>query len=861
MRAETIIATHSSTDFDAFASMIAARRLYPGSAVVLQPMLARNVREFARLYADELDLADASALELERVRRLVVVETVDAGRLGELEPLVSDPAVEKIVFDHHERDRPDWVRSEDFYLASEGALTTALVGILAERELVVSPLEATVFALGIHEDTGSLTFASTTQRDAEAIAWCLRHGARLDELGHFLRPALGEEERELLGTMMASVTMLQESGVELLIASARWPRYVEDIALLAHKLVDLTDCDALACLVEMEGRVLGVFRSRIPELDAAALAALLGGGGHRGAASASVRVPLEEARKRIEEGISSAIEEPRRAGEVMSSPPRFVTPQTGAAEAMAACQRYRQSGILVIENGQLRGAVTREDLDKALGHGLDQAPVKAVMALEVATCDPSTALPELRRMLVASPAGRVAVVDGGEVKGVVTRGDLLAAIGRAEAPAPADHANLEQELQRLPALAPLREAIAAVGAGYEGIYLVGGSVRDVLLGAESFDIDIAVEGDAIALARELARLLQGRIRAHEKFGSAVVVYDDAAASETGNGRRVDVVTARSEFYDAPAALPSVEHATIREDLFRRDFTVNAMAVSLKADDYGLLVDPFGGRRDLADRRLRVLHNLSFVDDPTRIFRAIRYESRLGFRMDEHAVSLAHSCVEMGLFDDLSSARLRDELVDILDEPDAPRSILRLAEIGVAAAVHPHLAADEEAARLVEQAFRARDRYAPEVPRWRLALAVLARRLPTYELYSWLARLRLRRRDIERIVAAVVFAPRLAEKLQGDPGPVEIVSLVEPVAPDAPLVALAMNELPALERYFESLRGIELEIGGGDLAELGLEQSPRVGEILAELRRRKLNGALAGREQELEAARELIAEGS
>ncbi len=852
MRAQTIIATHSSTDFDAFASMLAARRLYPGSAVVLQPMLARNVREFARLYADELDLVEAAALERSQVRRLVVVETLDASRLGELESLVLDPNVEKVVFDHHERERPDWVEPENFFLTGDGALTTTLVGILAERELEVSPLEATAFALGIHEDTGSLSFASTTQRDAEAIAWCLRHGARLEELGHFLRPALGDEERELLGELLASIRPVQAAGVELLIASARWPRYLEDIALLAHKLVDLTDCDALACLVEMEKRVLGVFRSRVPELDAAKLAAVLGGGGHRGAASAAARISLEQATQMVEDGLGSVLEQPRRASEVMSKPARSVTSKTTVAEAMAACQRYHQSGLLVVEDGKLRGAVNREDLDKAIGHGLDQAPVKALMTLEVAVCERTAALPELRRLLVASPAGRIAVVEDGEVVGVVTRGDLLAALGHQEAPETVAEANLSKELESLSQLAPLREAIATIGGAHEGIYLVGGSVRDVLLGAEGFDIDIAVEGDAIGLARELARLLQGRIRAHEKFGTAVVLYGDSA--------RVDVVTTRSEFYDAPAALPSVEHASIREDLFRRDFTVNAMAVSLKAGDFGRLVDPFGGRKDIAAKRLRVLHNLSFVDDPTRIFRAVRYESRLGFRLDEHGVALARSCVEMGLFDDLSSARLRDELIDILNETDAPRSILRLAEIGVAAAVHPRLAADKEAAELVERVFVLRDRYAPEVPRWRLGLAVLARRLPTYEVYSWLGRLRLRRRDVERIVAAVVFAPRLVERLRRDVSPAEIVSLVEPVAPDAPLIALAMQELPALEQYFESLRGIALEIDGADLVEIGLEQSPRVGEILAELRRRKLNGAISGRAAELKAARSLIGEG-
>jgi tRNA nucleotidyltransferase (CCA-adding enzyme) len=847
----TIIATHTNTDFDALASMLAARRLYPGSLVAMQPTLSRNVREFVRLYADELELVDVSALDLSQVRRLVAVETVHASRLGDLEPLTRDDAVEKIVFDHHERARPEWVKPENLYLTEEGALTTALIGILAERELAVTPLEATAFALGIHEDTGSLSFASTTQRDAEAIAWCLRHGARLDELGHFLRPALGAEERELLSKLMESAHSVRVAGVELLVARAAWPRYLEDIALLAHKLVDLTDCDALACLVEMEGRVLAVLRSRVPELDAARLAAVLGGGGHHGAASASSRLSLDEACQKIENGLASALGQPPSAREVMSKPPRFVEPTTRVSEAMATCQRYRQSGILVLEDGHLRGVVHREDLDKALGHGLDQAPVKAIMALEVAVCAPDTTLPELRRTLVDSAAGRIAVVENDEVIGVVSRGDLLGALGLREEAAPAGGPSLEAELEKLEGLTPLREALATVGGAYEGIYLVGGSVRDVLLGAKGFDIDIAVEGDAIGLARELARLLQGRIRAHEKFGTAVVIYNDAD--------RVDVVTTRTEFYDAPAALPSVEHASIREDLFRRDFTVNAMAVSLKAEDFGRLVDPFGGRRDIAERRLRVLHNLSFVDDPTRIFRAVRYESRLGFRMDEHALALARSCVEMGLFDDLSSARLRDELIDILDEPDSPRSILRLAEIGVTAAVQPHLAADEEAAALVERLRRLRDRFAPELPCWRLGFAVLARRMAAYELYSWLGRLRLRRRDVEKIVAAVVFAPRLVERLQREISPAEIVQLVDPVAPDAPLIALAMQDLPALEEYFERLHGIELEIGGGDLVELGLEQSPRVGEILAELRRRKLNGALAGREAELEAAKALIGE--
>ena len=849
MRAEQVIATHGNTDFDAFASMLAARRLYPGAVVCLAGSLNRNVREFARLHADELELVDASRLELDAVRRLVVVETAAASRLGELEPLTRDPDVEKVVFDHH-GEVPDWARPENVVLSTDGALTTTLVGILAERELAVTPLEATAFACGIHEDTGSLTHATATQRDAEALAWCLRHGASQDLLAEFLHTPLQEGERELLNALLDSLEPVDAHGVELLVAAVSWPEYVDGVSTLAHKLVDLTDARALALLVEMDERVFLVSRSRVHDLDAAALAAALGGGGHEQAASAIFRGSLAEARERIVAAAPTAARRPPTAADVMSAPPRCVSPDDTVSHAMVVCQRHRQSGVLVADDARLRGVVAREDLDKAVGHGLSHAPVKGIMSSRVAACDETTPLPELQRLLLTAPGGRIAVVRDERVLGVVTRRDILRGLGELPVKRPEPAVSLADELAALQDLAPVFEGVAAVSEGYDGVYLVGGTVRDILLGEQSFDVDIAVEGDAIALAEALADALGGRLRAHGKFGTAVVLY--------GEGKRVDVVTARTEFYDAPAALPTVEHATIREDLFRRDFTINAMAVSLKGEDFGALVDPFDGRGDLAAERIRVLHNLSFIDDPTRIFRAVRYEGRYGFALDEHTLSLARGCIEMGLVGDLSSARLRDELVALLEEPEAGRAIVRLGALGADKAVHPHLAADEAAAALLERLVALRDEYGVDAPTWRLGFVALARNLPSDEVYSWLERLKVRRRDAERIAHAVTVAPLIVERLRAEQlAPAEVVRLVDPYAPDAPLLALALADLEPLRAYFTSLRGVRLEVNGADLARMGLAESPRVGEILDELRRRKLNGELDGRDSELAAARELI----
>ena len=849
MRAEQVIATHGNTDFDALASMLAARRLYPDAVVCLAGSLNRNVREFCRLHAEELGLVDFGRLDLTEVRRLIVVETTSASRLGDLEQLARDPDVEKVVFDHHD-DLPDWAPPENVILSDDGALTTTLVGVLAERELAVTPVEATAFALGIHEDTGSLTYRTATQRDAEALAWCLRHGASQDALARFLRMPLADDERELLSALLDSAERVDVDGADLLVAAVPWPQYVDGVSNLAHKLVDLTDARTLALLVEMDGRVFAVVRSRSSDLDAATLARSLGGGGHAYAASAIARLPLDEARRRLLEGARAAARGGVVARDLMSSPPRAVAPDESVAHAMVTCQRHGQSGVLVMEDDRLAGVVAREDLDKAIGHNLSHAPVKGIMSSRVATAGEDTSVAELQRLLQEAPGGRVAVLRGEEVVGVVTPSAVLRALGEPAERRPAPAVSVADRLAALEHLTPAFEAIAALSEGYDGVYLVGGTVRDILLGEPGFDVDIAVEGDAIALARALAKALGGRVRAHEKFGTAVVVY--------GEAERIDVVTARTEFYDAPAALPTVEHATIHEDLFRRDFTINAMAVSLRGDDFGRLVDPFDGRRDLEAGTIRVLHNLSFIDDPTRIFRAVRYEARYGFRMDAQTQRLARGTIEMGLVGDLSSARLRDELHDLLEERQAGRAIVRLGEVGADSAIHPHLVADEEAARLFERLRELRARYARDLPLWRLGIIALARRLPPGEIYGWLGRLKVRRRDAEQIAAAVTVGPRVAERLgAGAATPDEVVKLAEPYAPDAPLYALALTDAEPLHDYFRRLRDVRLEITGADLADLGLGESPRVGEVLSELRRRKLNGELDGRDSELAAARELI----
>jgi tRNA nucleotidyltransferase (CCA-adding enzyme) len=401
-------------------------------------------------------------------------------------------------------------------------------------------------------------------------------------------------------------------------------------------------------------------------------------------------------------------------------------------------------------------------------------------------------------------------------------------------------------------LAAIAAVVAARDESAPDVFVVGGTVRDILLGAEhTDDIDLAVEGDAIAFAYLLADALGGHATPHRKFGTAVVSLPD--------GQHVDVVTTRRESYHAPGALPTVEHAELAHDLQRRDFTVNAMAASLGPDDLGTLFDPYGGQKDLAEGTIRVLHDASFVDDPTRILRAITYEARFGFRLDAHSEALARACVASGHVGELASSRVRDELVDLFEDPHAVAGVRRLGELGVDAAIHPRLRGGDEAAALFSRALAIRDELGVDTASWRLGLAALAREMSAEEISSWLRRIKVRRKDADRIAAAVAVAPRIVARLREKAlEPAEVVALANPYAPDAPLMALALEDRPELRDYFAGLRDVRLQIGGADLIAMGLPESPRIGQILGELRRRKLNGELDGREAELEAARELVA---
>lgn len=392
--------------------------------------------------------------------------------------------------------------------------------------------------------------------------------------------------------------------------------------------------------------------------------------------------------------------------------------------------------------------------------------------------------------------------------------------------------DLSARLRSLPGMGALLEA----SEGLPALYLVGGAVRDLLRGAEPVDLDLAVDGDAAAAAQVLAERLGGEVVAYGRFGTAQLRSRPVSA---------DLAGLRRERYGHPGALPEVEPAGLDEDLARRDFTINAMAVALSGERTGQLHDPHGGRRDLDARAIRVLHDASFADDPTRLLRAVRYASRLGAALEPHTRALADAAAASGALGEVSGARVRDELLDLLAEPEAPESVGLLAELGIARSLHPRLRADPE---LVAGAALA---CAETGAQPALAgLAALCSSAPG-ELSGFVEDLGLPGAERDAVLRAAARGEALADSLRAELRPSELHALLSPEPPEALALALALGAPgdPVL-RYIGELRGARLEVTGDDLVAAGVPASPAIGRALEETLRRKLDGELSGSDDEL-----------
>ncbi|MEG4803818.1 CBS domain-containing protein [Microcoleus sp. ARI1-B5] len=764
-----LVLCHTTADFDALGAAVGLCVLRPGSRIVLTGGCHPTVRDFLALHRDEYPLIERRSVNPQQIRSITIVDASERDRLGKAAEWLDLPHINEIaVFDHHlqaDLDIPATVTQ----IEAVGATTTLIVEKLREKlqnsaengdtTSSLQPSEATVMALGIHVDTGSLTFDGATGRDAMALAWLMEQGASLRVIAEYVEPGLSPQLQDLLKEALNNLRSQTLHGYTVAWVLLSTDAYVPGLSALASRLLDLTETDALLLgnvykfsendssrnISEsaVSNRLAIIGRSRISSTNLSELFKPLGGGGHARAASVAVRdVDPLLTLNQLADALKAQIPHPPTARELMSSPVRSIRPETSVGEAHRILLRYGHSGLSVVDAGdRLAGIISRRDIDIALHHGFSHAPVKGYMTPQLKTIAPDTLLPEIEALMVTYDIGRLPVLENNQLVGIVTRTDVLRELHQQKARDRGSNSQLSdypvsesvEQLLRSGISSELWQllSIAANIARERGwqLYIVGGAVRDLLLAADDklalTDIDLVVDGncgaDDSGAGVELASALQklypdSRLDVHGQFQTAALLWHKDSAF---GSLWLDIATARTEFYPYPAANPEVEASSIRQDLYRRDFTINALAVRLGVPRSGELLDFFGGLRDLEARQIRVLHANSFIEDPTRIYRAVRFAVRLGFDIEPQTEGYIRHALESGIYYRIQGengrapaleTRLKSELKYILQAPYWQVALEMLGDLQALRCIHPTLDLDRELwrrLRLLDRCFRGR----------------------------------------------------------------------------------------------------------------------------------------------------------
>lgn len=855
-----VITSHVNADFDAFASMVAAKRLYPEAVLAFPGSVEKPLRNALKTVPFPVEVSRLKDLDIGRISRLVLVDVSSASRIGPFAEAVSRPGVDIHIYDHHPASPGDLEGSLEVRRPF-GSNTTLLTHVLRERGITPTPEEATIMMAGIYEDTGFLSYPSTTPEDYEAASFLLSSGADLRAVSDLLRQELTPEEVSLLNEFLQSQARYSFSGVEVVVAEAYLEKYKGDIAVLAHKIRDIENMECLFLLVDSEDRVHVIARSGNARADAGKILSALGGGGHPNAASATLKgVTLVQAREMLLDAIRANIVPARTAGDIMSFPPITLSPRAVLSEAMEVMRRYGINAAPVVKNGAVQGVITRQVVDKAVYHGLGSAPVKDYMTTEVDWVDHGTSIDSIREKVVGHGQRLLPVLKDRKVVGVITRTDLLKLLQeelRAGAREETKKVRIVSGLmkERLPAWAMdlLKEAGEVAEARGFKAYVVGGFVRDLIMRRENLDIDIVIEGgDGIVFAEDLAGRRGASVRAHHRFKTAVLVFPD--------GYKLDIATARLEYYERPGALPTVQQSSLKLDLYRRDFIMNTLSVSLNPGRFGELIDFFGAQKDLKERTIRVLHNLSFVEDPTRMLRAVRFAEKFDFTIGKHTLNLIKNSVKLDGFSTVSGARIAEELKSILEEETSGKALKRLSDLGLLRLIHPSIVWDRESERLFRRAKEAlawyellyeKDRIEP----WLVLFLALTDRLKPGELSALMARLGISGKKRLEVLGRREEARKALGRIQAGAARKgsDLYELLSPLPLELILYLMAKAgrepARKALSSYITTLRHIRPELRGGDLKRLGIAEGPAMGEILRVLLKKRIDGETATREDE------------
>ncbi|NCO74747.1 MAG: CBS domain-containing protein [Cyanobacteria bacterium] len=892
-----LILCHQTADFDALGAAVGLTKLHLGAKIILTGGAHPSVKNFLALHRDELALMEFRSVNPQKIRNLFIVDTQNSSRLGKATEWLDLENIESItIYDHHLENEAN-ITASFKYIEKVGSSATIICELLQEKSLTLNTIEATVMALGIHVDTGSLTYEQTTSRDALALAWLMTQGINLRTIGEYVEPSLAPSLQQLLPQALKNLQTEIINGCCVGWILLETPNFMAGLSNLAGRIRDLTEVDVFLLghyygysvkskqiFSETEekkkGKLTVIGRSGIDSVNLASIFTDFGGGGHSSAASFNLRCDNpQEIINNLLTQIKDLIPFPLVARDLMSSPVRTILPHLTIEKAQRILLRYGHSGLFVVtEKGELVGVISRRDIDLALHHGFSHAPVKGYMTKNVQKIHPQTSFRDIQSLMVNNDIGRLPVMENNELLGIVTRTDILRHLHQFSL----NDSPSQDTLPLLSCLLPSFEKHlhppiwkllqqAATYAQTQGwhLYLVGGGVRDLLLTSSCDtlslqDIDLVVDGfhksaiteAGVKLAKSLQNIYpQARLSIHGEFQTAALLWHK---DENLGSLWVDIATARTEFYPYPAANPVVESSSIRQDLYRRDFTINALAVRLTHPRGGELLDFFGGLKDLRSNFIRVLHPNSFIEDPTRIFRAVRFAVRLNFIIESETREYINYAISSGVYERVSSektsipaltTRLKAELNYILQAQYWKPALKLLQEVGALTCLHKNCQLTPQLwwqIRCLDRWLRYYhlDEQNPPVTCWLLRLEII---LASFmEGVKVAENLQLPKDSIQRLKYLSINEENIKNTLSTCQSISEKVKFLSTYQPLTLLLVAVKNDKHIRKTiwcYLMTWNKIKFPFNGDDLRDLGYKPSKKYKQILTTVQALFLDGKI------------------
>ena len=884
-----LIVSHKNADFDALSSLVAAKKLYPRAKLLLPGSWEKAVRNFMALFKDEIMVENEKTCELAKVKRLIIVDNRHKSRIGVAADLVGKKGVKIHVYDHHPKTRYDIKADKDVFKEVGATVSIILEILLKKGKFDFTPLEATLMLLGIYEETGSLSYRATTKLDVEMVGKLLEQGANLTAVSSYLNRELENDELRALVELLGSVEVVNQDGLHVAFAGFDASNFSGETSTVVHKLQDVENYPVLFVMFRSGEKIKLLARSRVEQVNVNKLLSRFGGAGHSSAASTRfIGKTFDEVKKDVLEGISSMMRGEIYAKDIMSFPVWTVFQDEKVSVVMKKIKSLGYKGAPVVDSdGNIAGVITIGDLKKAITNNMGHSRIKGYMSTPLITVGPDTAMHVLKEIMTAKDKGRVPVMKEKKLVGIVTRNDVLKKVHKAlfeKLPAASvrkKNMKILPIIKKMKALVPerLMQIINVIGscADADGVnvFLVGGFVRDVILGKRNYDLDLVVEGDAIVFAEALKKKFGGTLVEHRKFGTATLVKKWPSwlgSSLHPDGKfKIDIAAARKEKYEKPAALPVVRVSSLKKDLYRRDFTINAMAIKINKIDFGLFADYFSGMRDLEKGIIRVLHDKSFLDDPTRIFRAVRFEQRFGFRIEQHTEYLIQHAVKQEMFQRTENQRIREELILMLKERDPEKAVYRMKQLHELRFIHPELSLKRSTKGMFSEV--------KKCLKWYRSKAARGRHLDAWIINFLVMIESLDLRQTEEVLEKFVFTGSVSMRIRsykekerlirrrlsssGKVSPSLVYRSLEPLSHEVTLCIMARTKSSIARRrirkFLTTYNGVKLKIKGHDIKKEGVSPGPRYKEILRKVLYEKLDGKLSAKKDEIKCMRNIIAQ--